>query len=430
MIASFKNKIFLVLKFLLKFLKISFLLLFFILILIISLKFYKSEDLKKIRNNENLRIIFILTTEDQKVFEGAYFCDISFINKKIFVFPISKNVRLIDNEENKIYLKNFYKEIFNPKNKKDKKQKEDKKDLFPKFVSEINNFYALDDIRKIDFYVYISSNTIQQFNNKFLNLNENLDNYENKSYVSLDSLKIIDTKYSDETVFWKYINFEIFFKTFNIFNIYKFLDLKIDLTKNLKRRDFFSIIKNFNLGKIADSLKNKNFKIKDMSYLQDFSLGKIKNSNLNFLYFIEILIQNKRLSDEFQIIFITRDDDLYGKNRFYIKNILKNFENIKKVNLDKKPIIEVLNAAGEKGLSLNITRKLRDNHFDVQPWGNYPFRKNRTMIIDRKNNFENAELVYNFLQKGIIISKPDKNSFVDITIILGKDFVESFQNEN
>ncbi len=246
----------------------------------------------------------------------------------------------------------------------------------------------------------------------------------------MDSLKIIDTKYSDETVFWKYINFEIFFKTFNIFNIYKFLDLKIDLTKNLKRRDFFSIIKNFNLGKIADSLKNKNFKIKDMSYLQDFSLGKIKNSNLNFLYFIEILIQNKRLSDEFQIIFITRDDDLYGKNRFYIKNILKNFENIKKVNLDKKPIIEVLNAAGEKGLSLNITRKLRDNHFDVQPWGNYPFRKNRTMIIDRKNNFENAELVYNFLQKGIIISKPDKNSFVDITIILGKDFVESFQNEN
>lgn len=87
--------------------------------------------------------------------------------------------------------------------------------------------------------------------------------------------------------------------------------------------------------------------------------------------------------------------------------------------------VEVLNAAGVAGLARVAMNQLRDNGFDVVQMGNAgTFDRDSTLVIDRVGREELAEGVANALGIRNVLSEPDPNLFVDVTVLLGKDWVE------
>ncbi|MDR0675986.1 MAG: LytR C-terminal domain-containing protein [Elusimicrobiota bacterium] len=411
-------------KIIAKILKSLPLIIFSLLIILISIKTFKSEDLKNLRKNENLKVVFISTNENLNIFESAYIIHYYFKQKKVLIFPITGKTRFTNPNEKPLYLQDIYKKIFNSH-----KNNLDINFIFAEFIKNLNEFYKFENDAKLEYYIHFSRDKIKIFNERIL-----------KSH-KLNYDEIISYNFNDEIVFNKYKNTEIFLKSLTIFNVYKFWNLKFKL---FSKQYMYDLKQNFkNITKQNFKIKFKNILEKtnkeliricnecNVSFvyelkLKDFSFGNINDSNIRIFYILSILIEYKNLFDGFKIIFITNNNILNENENenFYIKDVLeKNLKN----NNDKifeKPILEVLNGTDEKGLSLKITRELRDNNFDIQKWGNYPFKKDITMIIDRKNTWENANIIHSFLNKGIVFSKPDKNSFFDVTIVLGKDIIE------
>jgi len=87
--------------------------------------------------------------------------------------------------------------------------------------------------------------------------------------------------------------------------------------------------------------------------------------------------------------------------------------------------VEVLNAAGVPGLARVAMNQLRDDGFDVVQMGNAgTFDRDSTLVIDRVGREELAEGVANALGIRNVLSEPDPNLFVDVTVLLGRDWVE------
>ncbi len=140
----------------------------------------------------------------------------------------------------------------------------------------------------------------------------------------------------------------------------------------------------------------------------------IKSSTSNFFYNIIIALL------AIVIIFLAYS--------VYLK--IKNKEEAEKELAKKKaaaPIIqlEVLNGCGSSGTAEKFTDFLRKNNFDVVQTGNYiSFDVNKSMVIDRTGNKENAIKVADALgiDHNNIIQQINNDYILDVSLIIGKDF--------
>ncbi len=88
---------------------------------------------------------------------------------------------------------------------------------------------------------------------------------------------------------------------------------------------------------------------------------------------------------------------------------------------------EVMNGCGVNGVADRFTDYLRDHNIDIVKIGNYiQFDIDETLIIDRIGNKSNAEQVAEILgvKKGNVITQLNDDYFVDVTIVIGRDYFE------
>jgi hypothetical protein len=93
--------------------------------------------------------------------------------------------------------------------------------------------------------------------------------------------------------------------------------------------------------------------------------------------------------------------------------------------------VEVLNGCGVSDIADNFTDRLRKKNFDVVNTTNYrSFEIDNSIVIDRSGNMPNAEYLAEIigLDKTHVIQQKNKNYFLDVTFIVGKDFKNLFQN--
>jgi LmbE family N-acetylglucosaminyl deacetylase len=87
--------------------------------------------------------------------------------------------------------------------------------------------------------------------------------------------------------------------------------------------------------------------------------------------------------------------------------------------------VEVLNAGGVSGQARAATQALRDIGFDVVSFGNAgTFDRDSTSVVDRVGRPELARAVAEVLGVDRVVSDPDPNLFVDVTVLLGRDWSE------
>ncbi len=105
-------------------------------------------------------------------------------------------------------------------------------------------------------------------------------------------------------------------------------------------------------------------------------------------------------------------------------------ENTKPQNVQQLIQVEVLNGCGVPGIGDGLTDVLRAKGIDVVKTGNYrSFEVDNTFIIDRMGKIETAERVADSLNLNnrFIISEKNKSLFLDLTIVIGKDYQNYFK---
>ena len=109
---------------------------------------------------------------------------------------------------------------------------------------------------------------------------------------------------------------------------------------------------------------------------------------------------------------------------------LGNTEIVKPQNVQQLIQVEVLNGCGVAGVGDGLTDILRKKGIDVVKTGNYrSFDIDKTFIIDRMGKVETANRVADSLNldKKFIITEKNKSYFLDLTIVIGKDYKNYFQ---
>jgi hypothetical protein len=97
----------------------------------------------------------------------------------------------------------------------------------------------------------------------------------------------------------------------------------------------------------------------------------------------------------------------------------------KTAKVDSLIQIEVMNGCGVLGVADQLTEFLRSKNFDVIQTGNYySYDIERTLIVDRNGNQNSAKLVADALglADDVVISQVNKNYYLDVSVIVGKDF--------
>jgi len=92
--------------------------------------------------------------------------------------------------------------------------------------------------------------------------------------------------------------------------------------------------------------------------------------------------------------------------------------------LDRIVKVEVWNATDRKDLAYDVQRRLREYGIDAVRWGNFGIYKKYTTVIDRLGDIELAHKVAKIVGSRVIKTEIDKTRFVDLSIILGNDFME------
>jgi hypothetical protein len=88
--------------------------------------------------------------------------------------------------------------------------------------------------------------------------------------------------------------------------------------------------------------------------------------------------------------------------------------------------VEVLNASGVPGLAAKGRTMLRDRGFDVVYVGNANgFEPDTSLVLDRVGRMELARSVADEMAIPRVYARPDSNVFVDVTVVLGKDWVDA-----
>ena len=96
-------------------------------------------------------------------------------------------------------------------------------------------------------------------------------------------------------------------------------------------------------------------------------------------------------------------------------------------HIDKEILrVEVLNGSGINGLAKKTAEYLRDKNLDVIIISNAQYDTiSHTVIIDRlKKNAVYAKYVANRIGCKNIISVIDSSLYVDVTVIIGKDYAD------
>ncbi len=109
----------------------------------------------------------------------------------------------------------------------------------------------------------------------------------------------------------------------------------------------------------------------------------------------------------------------------------ENSEIDKLVKHKKNMQIEVLNGCGVDGIADMFTDSLRKKNFDVVNTGNYrTFKIDNSIVIDRTGNIINAEYLAEVIgiDKKQVIEQKNKNYFLDVTLIIGKDYKQLIKN--
>ena len=142
-----------------------------------------------------------------------------------------------------------------------------------------------------------------------------------------------------------------------------------------------------------------------------------KNTNLFFIIASVLLAV-------FAIFLLYSILDKTGLVRF------KDEQNIKPQNVQQLIQVEVLNGCGVTGVGDGLTNVLRSKGIDVVKTGNYrSFDIDHTFIIDRLGKIETANQVADSLnlEKKFIITEKNLSYFLDLTIVIGKDYKNYFQ---
>lgn len=85
--------------------------------------------------------------------------------------------------------------------------------------------------------------------------------------------------------------------------------------------------------------------------------------------------------------------------------------------------VEVLNAGGVSGFARTATVELRGAGFDVVHFGNArAFDRESSAVIDRVGRPDFARAVANALGIDTVLTQPDPNLFVDVTVLLGRSW--------
>ena len=86
--------------------------------------------------------------------------------------------------------------------------------------------------------------------------------------------------------------------------------------------------------------------------------------------------------------------------------------------------VQVLNASGITGLAREATRVLRDQGFDVKEMGNAPAGSSpdSSIVLDRVGTLALAREVADSLGIPRVVTRPDSNLYLDVTVVLGKDW--------
>lgn len=89
--------------------------------------------------------------------------------------------------------------------------------------------------------------------------------------------------------------------------------------------------------------------------------------------------------------------------------------------------LEVLNGCGKKDVAKEVTTIMRSYGYDVVNVGNADsFHYDVTIVIDRVGNIEFAKDVAKTLDTDNYIQQIDKNRLLEVSVIIGKDFLEIF----
>ena len=148
----------------------------------------------------------------------------------------------------------------------------------------------------------------------------------------------------------------------------------------------------------------------------NFPTGKTTNTFLNITIFLLSVV----------IIFLTYS--IITKVDYFSSNNIDE-EN---VGLTAKPVqLEVLNGCGVNGIAEKFTDYLRAGNFDVVNIGNYrSFDVDYSLLIDRTGNMENAFKIASTLgiEKNNIIQQVNKEYFLDVTLVIGKDYKQLKNN--
>jgi hypothetical protein len=105
-------------------------------------------------------------------------------------------------------------------------------------------------------------------------------------------------------------------------------------------------------------------------------------------------------------------------------------QEIKPKNVQQLIQVEVLNGCGVSGIGDKFTDLIRSKGFDVVKTGNYiSFDIDQTFIVDRVGKENIAYKVADSLgiDKKNIIEQINKQYFLDLTIVIGKDFNKYIQ---
>lgn len=97
--------------------------------------------------------------------------------------------------------------------------------------------------------------------------------------------------------------------------------------------------------------------------------------------------------------------------------------------LDRIVKVEIWNATNRKDLAYNVQRRLRQYGIDAVRWGNFGIHKKYTTVIDRHGDIELAYKVARILGSSGVKTEIDKTRFVDLSIVLGDDFMEFSEPE-
>lgn len=82
--------------------------------------------------------------------------------------------------------------------------------------------------------------------------------------------------------------------------------------------------------------------------------------------------------------------------------------------------VEVLNGGGVDGMASEATDYLREIGFDVVDFGNAgTFDRDSSVVYDRVGRLEWARAVADAMEIGAVMSRPDSNLYVDVTVVLG-----------